>query len=176
MFCLLLELLEQLHNFPRQLICTKHHAPHLLKMWSSFRWTYALQNLMIQYYIHYLTKKKFPKEKAWEEGCQHRVLHYYGLLHCGGSDSTTPGWFDQWLCGCVVSNLKVSNFQNEANKFLKNLSRLYEPDWALSNGENSNRGIRKKSSQIEELHKFSQILSHIRNLTKKLLLCDLCII
>src|SRR6202167_4959825 len=46
------ELLEQLHNFPRQLIGTKHHAQHLLKIWSGFRCAYAPQNLMIQYYIH----------------------------------------------------------------------------------------------------------------------------
>ena len=81
------ELLEQLHNFPRRLICTKYHAPHLLKMWSSFHCTYSPQNLIIQYYIHWLTKTKIPREKAWEERRQHRVLHYYGLLHCGGSDS-----------------------------------------------------------------------------------------
>jgi hypothetical protein len=29
------------------------------------------------------------------------------------------GEVNQWLCGCVVSILKVSNFQNEANKILK---------------------------------------------------------
>jgi len=43
------ELLEHLHNFPRRLIYTKHHAPHLLRMWSSFRCTYAPRNLITQY-------------------------------------------------------------------------------------------------------------------------------
>jgi hypothetical protein len=62
------EPLEQLHDFPRQLICTKHHAPHLLKMWSSFRSTYALQNLNIQYYVHYLTKKKSQWRKLGRKG------------------------------------------------------------------------------------------------------------
>ena len=63
----------------------KHHPPHLLKMWSSFHLTYSPQNVMIQYYIHELTKIKIPREKAWEERRQHRILHYNGLLHCGGS-------------------------------------------------------------------------------------------
>jgi hypothetical protein len=35
------------------------------------------------------------------------------------------GEVNQWLCGCVVSNLEVSNFQNEPNKFLKNRIAYY---------------------------------------------------
>ena len=46
------ELLQQFYDFPRQLICANHCAPHLLKMWSSFRCTYAPQNLIMQYHIH----------------------------------------------------------------------------------------------------------------------------
>ena len=31
--------------------------------------------------------KKIPRKKVLEEGFQYCVLHYYGLLHCGSSDS-----------------------------------------------------------------------------------------
>ena len=73
---------EHLHNFPRWLIGTKYHVEQLLKMWSSFCCTCAPQNLMMQCYIHYLTKTKIPREKSWEEGCHNRVLHiYHGPLH-----------------------------------------------------------------------------------------------
>jgi hypothetical protein len=75
----LAELLEQLHNFPSRLIWTNQGTPHLLKMWSSFRCAHAPKNLTIQYYIHYSANKKIPGEKAWEEGCQHCILHYYGF-------------------------------------------------------------------------------------------------
>ena len=51
-------------------------------MWSSFCCTCAPQNLMMQCYIHQLTKTKIPREKSWEEGCHNRVLHiYHGPLH-----------------------------------------------------------------------------------------------
>ena len=62
-FPFLSKLLEQLHNFPGQLICTKH-LPR--------------QNL---------------KGESLRRRVSNCVLHYYRLLHCGGSDSSKRNVF-----------------------------------------------------------------------------------
>ena len=62
-FPFLSKLLEQLHNFLGQLICTKH-LPR--------------QNL---------------KGESLRRRVSNCVLHYYGLLHCGGSDSSRRNVF-----------------------------------------------------------------------------------
>jgi hypothetical protein len=74
------ELQEQYNDFLRPLICGNHHAPHLLKMWSSFYLTDIHQNLILEAYAHWLVKIKILGAQAWEEGSQYWPLHYYG--HC----------------------------------------------------------------------------------------------
>jgi hypothetical protein len=69
---------EQYNDFPRPLICGNHHAPHFLKMWSSFYLTDIHQNLILEAYAHWLVKIKILGAQAWEEGLQYQPLHYYG--------------------------------------------------------------------------------------------------
>jgi hypothetical protein len=71
---------EQYNDFPRPLIHGNHHAPHFLKIWSSFYSTDIHQNLILEAYVHWLVKIKILGAQAREEGLQYRPLHYYG--HC----------------------------------------------------------------------------------------------
>jgi hypothetical protein len=62
---------EQYNDFLRPLIHGNHHAPHFLKMWSSFYLTDIHQNLILEAYAHWLVKIKILVAQAWEEGLQY---------------------------------------------------------------------------------------------------------
>ena len=49
-----------------------------------FKGRFCLPYFRVLTYIHYLSIKKIPMEKAWEGGCQHNILHY------SSSDSSRP--------------------------------------------------------------------------------------